>query len=235
MSIVSMHAFYKNGEQGVDAFLSRPTATGKHPALIVLHEWWGMDSHFRDLSRKLAREGYVVLVPDLYHGQLTMDPEIAARLKTSLDLERAVQDILGGVPYLRGLPFVDGERVGIVGFCMGGGLALLAACRQPSWKAAVIYFQSLFPDPMELEGLSCPLLGHYGEEDDVTPLSEVEEFRATLEKGNKEHEIHLYPGAGHAFTNDMHPERYHAEATEISWTRTLEFLSKHLKNSPGKS
>jgi len=71
--------------------------------------------------------------------------------------------------------------------------------------------------------------------DDVTPLSEVEEFRATLEKGNKEHEIHLYPGAGHAFTNDMHPERYHAEATEISWTRTLEFLSKHLKNSPGKS
>jgi len=88
---------------------------------------------------------------------------------------------------------------------------------------------------MELEGLSCPLLGHYGEKDDVTPLSEVEEFRAALRKGNKEHEIYIYPGATHAFTNDMHPERYHPEATQLSWTRTLEFLARHLKNLPDKS
>jgi len=131
MSIVSMHAFYKRGERGVDAFLSRPTAAGKHPALIVIHEWWGLDSHFRDLSRKLAREGYVALVPDLYHGQLTMDPEVAARLKTSLDLDEAVQDILGGIPYLTSLPFICRRRSPRHHGLLHGGRTGFT-CRMPS-------------------------------------------------------------------------------------------------------
>lgn len=144
--IVSMHAYYGSGSGGVDAFISRPTASGKWPATLIIHEWWGLEEHFRNLCRTFAKNGYVALAPDLYHGKLVEDREEAARLKNSLDVEHAVQGILDGIPYLKGLPFVNPGRIGIVGFCMGGGLALLSICRTKEITAAVIYFHSLYPD-----------------------------------------------------------------------------------------
>src|SRR3989337_1366909 len=124
-----MHAFYKSRGEGVDCFLSRPMTSGKRPAMVVIQEWWGLDDHFRDMTRLFAKEGYVALAPDLYHGKVTEDWEEAARLKTSLDLDRATQEIIDGIKYLKGLPFVNPGRIGIIGFCMGGGLALLTICR----------------------------------------------------------------------------------------------------------
>lgn len=227
--IISMHAFYKSGGVGVDGFLSRPTAGGKWPAVLVIHEWWGLDDHFRDMTRTFAREGYVALAPDLYHGRVTGDWEEAARLKTSLDVERATREILDGIPYLKGLPFVNPDRIGIVGFCMGGGLALLSVCRTTEMAAAVIYFQSMYPDPSELVNIACPILGHYGEDDIYTPRSEVEAFENVLRDYNKSYQIHFYKNAGHAFCNEMHPELYRKEAGEASWPRTFEFFRKQLK------
>ncbi|OGP24973.1 MAG: hypothetical protein A2038_00625 [Deltaproteobacteria bacterium GWA2_57_13] len=228
--IVSLHAFYPSGEGGVDSYMSRPTAKGAWPAVIILYEWWGLEEHFRDLSRSLAQEGFVALVPDLYHGKVTSSPQEAAKLKTSLDIERAIQEILDGVPYLRSLPFVSG-RIGVVGFCMGGGLALLGVCRSSEFSAAVTYFPSIYPDSSELEKISCPLLIHYGTADVITPMSEIERIKKTLERHQKPYELYLYENADHAFVNDTH-QRYHKEAAEASWPRTVEFLRRHL--SQGK-
>src|SRR3989304_4027056 len=146
--IVSLHAFYKSGDGGGDGYLSHPTARGPWPAVILVHEWWGLEEHFRELSRLLAREGFVVLVPDLYHGRVATERADAASLKTSLDSDGPGRETVDGIPYLRGLPFVSG-KVGIVGFCMGGGLALLAACRSGDFAAGGIYFPSIYPDATE--------------------------------------------------------------------------------------
>ena len=186
-----------------------------------------LEDHFRDLSRQLAREGTVVLVPDLYHGKVTADPAEAAKLKTSLDIDRAVEEIIGAAPYLRSLPFVSG-KVGVMGFCMGGGLALLAACRANEFSAGVIYFPSIYPDTSELENAACPLLFHYGTADVVTPRSEIDRITETLNRANKPHELKLYEGANHAFVNSTHPAMYSREATEASWPRTLEFFKGHM-------
>jgi len=225
--IVSLHAFYKNGDVEVDGYLSHPTAPGPWPAVIVAHEWWGLEEHFRDLSRDLAREGMVVLVPDLYHGKVATDPATAAMLKTSLDIDKAVEGIIGGVAYLRKLPFVSG-KVGVLGYCMGGGLALLAACRSKEFNSGVIYFPSIYPDASELENIACPLLFHYGTADAVTPRSEMDRITRTLDRAKKPYALHLYEGANHAFVNDMHPEYFHKEATEAAWPRTVEFLKQNL-------
>ena len=228
--IVSMHAFYKSKGEGVDGFLSRPMTSGKWPAMVVIQEWWGLDDHFRDMTRLFAKEGYVALAPDLYHGKVTEDWEEAARLKTSLDLDRATQEIIDAIQYLKGLPFVNPGRIGIIGFCMGGGLALLTICRTKEITAAVIYFQSMYPDPSEIANISCPVLGHYGEDDVTTPKSEVQAFEKLLKDNKTPHEIHFYPNAGHAFVNDKHPEMYRKEAAEASWPRTVEFFQKYLKS-----
>jgi carboxymethylenebutenolidase len=204
-------------------------AAGPWPAVLVIHEWWGLEDHFRDMTRVFARNGYVTLAPDLYHGRVTADWEEAGRLKTSLDLERATREILDGIPYLRSLPFVNPARIGIVGFCMGGGLALLSLCRTNELAAGVIYFQSMYPDPAELVNISCPLLCHYGEDDIYTPRSEVETFERLLKEHNKSYQIYFYKNAGHAFCNDQHPELYRKEAAEASWPRTFEFFQKHLR------
>ena len=225
--IVSMHAFYTSNGRGVDGYLSHPTAPGPWPAMIIVHEWWGLEDHFRELGRRLAREGLVTLVPDLYHGAVASEPEVAARLKTSLNIDAAVTDILGAVPYLRGLPFVS-EKVGVMGFCMGGGLALLAACRSRELAAAVVYFPSIYPDQDEIGEVACPLLLHYGTADSVTPTSEIERITQALDRNRKAYELFLYEGADHAFVNDRHPEFYNQAATELAWSRTLTFVERHL-------
>jgi carboxymethylenebutenolidase len=226
-----MHAFYKSRNEGIDGFLSRPTASGPWPAILVIHEWWGLEDHFREMTRMFARKGCVALAPDLYRGKVTADREEAARLKTSLDIDRATREILGGVPYLRGLPFVGPDKIGIIGFCMGGGLALLSICRTREITAAVIYFQSMYPDPGELVNIACPILCHCGEDDIYTPRSEVEAFERVLKEHNKSYQVHFYKNAGHAFCNEMHPELYRKEAAEASWPRTFEFFQKHLKDA----
>jgi len=229
--IVSMHAYYASGEGGVDGLISRPTASGKWPAILVIHEWWGLEDHFRNMCRSFAKKGYVALAPDLYHGKVVKEHDEAARLKTSLDLERAVQEILDGVAYVKNLPFVDPGRIGIVGFCMGGGLALLSICRSREIAAGVIYFHSLFPDPGDLVNINCPILGHFGEDDTVTPKSEVEAFEQVLKENNKSYEIYFYKNAGHAFVNEMHADTYRKEAAEATWPRTFDFLKKHLQRA----
>lgn len=225
LQTVSMHASYRSDGERVEGYLSRPAADGDWPGVVVIHEWWGLEEYFRDFSRELAAEGYAVLVPDLYGGEVTDDWGEAARLKTSLDPKTAARRVCDAEPYLQGLPFVT-ESLGLMGFCMGGGIGLLAASDTTA-DALVAYYPSIYPDAETVRSIDVPVLLHYGLADEVTPPSEVDRLTRLLDEAGTEYDRFEYEGATHAFTNDRH-EKYHEDATEEAWPRTLSFLDQHL-------
>jgi carboxymethylenebutenolidase len=224
--IVSQHAFYESRCGGVDGFISRPVS-GRWPAVVIGIDWWGLSDWNREITRRLAEHGFVAFTPDIYHGVTTTDPVTAAKLKGELDHDRAVHEMVDAVPYLKSLPYVT-DKVGVLGFCMGGGLALLAACRSPAFDAAVLFHHSIYPDAREVEKLACPLQGHYGLADTVTPLSEVKLFEEQLHRFAKPSEIHYYENAGHGWMNPKRPNLYREEADRLSMDRTAEFFHRHL-------
>lgn len=225
-----MHAAYKSGKEIVDGFLARPLSHKPTPALVLLHGYRGLNHAQRSLTRRFAQEGFVCLSPDLFHGKISSDPALSAYLKTSLDVERAVEKILDSVPYLRALPFVGKSKIALSGFCMGGGLALYGLARSRHFAAGVIFYQSLFPDPAELKGIAAPLQCHYGTNDANTTRQEIEDFKATLLQHNKQFEIHMYEGAGHAFLNNpASPHAADRKAAEQAFARTCKWLRKALQ------
>lgn len=227
--IVSMHAAYRSGKEVIDGFLSRPTAGDSRAAIVLVHGYRGLDDGQRAVTRRFAQEGFVCLSPDLFHGKTYHTLEDCALKKTSLDIPRAVTHIVDSVPYLRKLPWVGKKKVAVLGFCMGGGLALYAVARSRAFAAGVIYYQSLFPDPEDLRGIRAPLLCHYGTDDPGTTRAEIEMFRDTLERHKIKYEIEMYQGAGHAFLNN--PQSKNAanlDAAAKSVAGTVKWLRKSL-------
>lgn len=222
-----MHAAYRSGKEVVDGFLSRPTGAGPRPAIVLVHGYRGLDGGQRAVTRRFAQEGFVCLSPDLFHGKTFHTLETCALQKTSLDIPRAVEKIVGSVTYLRKLPWVGKENIAVLGFCMGGGLALYAVAQSRAFAAGVIYYQSLFPDPEDLRGIRAPLLCHYGTDDPGTTQSEIDMFRESLDRFEVKHEIEMYQGAGHAFLNNP-PGKNEANrrAAEKSVARTAKWLRK---------
>ncbi|MFE2915173.1 dienelactone hydrolase family protein [Kitasatospora indigofera] len=205
-----------------------PQGTG--PGLVVIQEWWGLTSHIAALTDRFAAEGFVALAPDLYGGATTHDRAEAARLKRELPVERAARDLRGAVDLLLGHPAVVGDAIGVVGFCMGGGFALVLAAQEGDRVAAVVPFYGLPPDPeFDFRGLTAHVLGHYGELDGSIPVAAVDEAAIRIgEATGRRPEIHFYP-AGHAFMNDENPGgRHDPLQARIAWRRTLSFLWGHL-------
>lgn len=225
--IVSMHAAYRSGKEIVDGFLSRPNAGGARDAIVLLHGYRGLDDGQRAVTRRFAKEGFVCLSPDLFHGRIYTGLEACAFAKTSLDIARAVEQVADSVPYLRRLPFVGKKRIAVLGFCMGGGLALYALAKSKRFDAGVIYYHSLFPDPEDLSTIRAPLQCHFGTEDNNTTRREIELFQAALDRYRKKYEIHIYEGANHAFLNNP-PVKNDAnqKAAEESVARTCRWLRK---------
>lgn len=227
--IVSMHAAYRSGKEVVDGFLSRPTADGQRGAIVLVHGYRGLDDGQRAVTRRFAQEGFVCLSPDLFHGKTYHTLEECALKKTSLDIPRAVNQIVDSVPYLRKLPWVGSKKVAVLGFCMGGGLALYALAQSKAFHAGVIYYQSVFPDPEDLKGIAAPLLCHYGTDDPGTTKTEIEMFCQALDRYKKIYEIEMYEGAGHAFLNNPQSKSAaNREAAEKSVVRTAKWLRKVL-------
>ena len=225
--IVSMHAAYKSGKEVVDGFLSRPTAGDPRPAIVLIHGSRGLDDGQKAVTRRFAQEGFVCLSPDLFHGKTFHTLDECALQKTSLNIPRAVEKIIDSAPYLRKLPWVGKKNIAVLGFCMGGGLALYALAQSRAFGAGVIYYQSLFPDPDDLKGIAAPLLCHYGTEDPGTTKTEIDMFRAALDKYKKRYEVEMYDGAGHAFLNN--PQSQNAanqEAAVKSVVKTSRWLRK---------
>lgn len=223
-------------------FLVHPEE-GTHPGVVLLPDVRGIYEHFRELGRRLAAEGFAVLVADLYRrtGRPTLtDPASAMRWIAELDDRIVMDEIRAAVAFLRGHPAVGGQPVGILGFCMGGQYTLLAACSVPGLAAAVSFYgmiryaPGLDPAkkphaPLDIAAdLRCPLLGLYGAEDPLIPLEDVRAFEEAARRSGRAVEFRVYPGAGHAFLNDTQPERYRPEAAADAWRRAVAFLRSHL-------
>jgi carboxymethylenebutenolidase len=223
-----MVEFASNGST-VGGYLATPEV-GAGPGLIVIQEWWGLVDHIKDVCDRFAAEGFTALAPDLYHGQTTTEPDEAGKLAMSLDYEGAARDLSGAVDYLTAHESVRGQGVGVVGFCMGGGLALWLAALRPDEVKAVVSFYGIPRGPAQPDWsrMAATVQGHYGEDDRSIPSEQLAALEAQLREAALDMEIFVYPGSGHAFFNDTRPEAYNEEAARQAWIRTLEFLRKHL-------
>ncbi len=202
---------------------------GRGPGLVVIQEWWGLVDHIKHLVDRFAAEGFIALAPDLYHGKQTRSPDEAGKLLMALNIGEAAKDMRGAGRYLAGHPAVDPKKVGILGFCMGGQLALYAAQEYPDTFAAAVDFYGIHPNVrIEPEKLRVPVLGHFGRKDPSVPESDVRALAERYRAAGKSFEAHFYD-AGHAFFNDTRPEAFHQPSAELAWRRTLAFLRAHLR------
>lgn len=220
---------YKSGEETVSGFLVTPEGKGPFPAIVVIHEWWGLNDQVKGEAERLAKEGYVTLAVDLYRGKVTGDPEEAHELLRGLPEDRAVRDLIAAVSHLQTLPNVKKDRIGSIGWCMGGGYSLSLAINSPELAGAVIYYGRLVTDKDQLKEINSPIIGFFGEEDRGIPVSSVKEFEKTMKELGKDVSVHIYPEAGHAFANEERPSSYNATAAKDALGKTLAFFEKHLK------
>jgi carboxymethylenebutenolidase len=219
--------FASNGSTA-HGYLKLPPA-GSGPGVIVIQEWWGLDSHIVDVTDRIAAAGFVALAPDLYGGRTTHDADEAGKMMQELPEAKAATDLAGAVDFLLGHEAVTGSKVGAVGFCMGGGFVLTLAAQQGDRIGAAVPFYGVVQTMPDFSGLTAPLQGHFGEQDDFAPPAKVREIAAKVtEQSGQEPEFHFYP-AGHAFFNDENRlGTYDAEQAALAWNRTLEFLHSHL-------
>ncbi len=218
---------FKSNGGTASGYLSTP-ASGKGPAVIVIQEWWGLVPHIKEVADRFAAEGFVALAPDLYHGESATSPDEAGKLMMALDIERTEKELRGAIQYLLGHEAVEGDKVGTVGFCMGGVLSLYAASKNEQVGACVVFYGIHPKVEPPLENLRAPVLGLYAEKDAFVPPASVRELEGRLKALGKQAEMHIYENTDHAFFNDTRPEVYDPEAAADAWRRTLEFFRRHL-------
>lgn len=222
---------FKSGTEKIKGFLAMPEGKGPFPAVVVIQEWWGLSDWIKDNAKRLARQGYVALAPDLYRGKLTTDRRVAYRLMTGMPRDRALRDLTNAVRVLAANPKVDKKRIGCVGWCMGGGYALQLALKDERIKACAICYGRLVTDPKMLQPLKAEVLGIFGKEDKGIPPKTVKKFEEALKKADKKVAgIHLYK-AGHGF---MRPGKsnpaYEADAAKSAWKEIEQFFAQTLKS-----
>jgi len=208
-------------------YLAEPEK-GSGPGLVVIQEWWGLVDHIKDVCDRFAAEGFVALAPDLYHGKTTKSPDEAGKLMMALRIDEAEKDLSAAVEYLSTLDATTSEKIGVVGFCMGGALSLYTATKNPNIGACVVFYGGHPKVKPDLPNLPAPVLGLYAGKDDFVTPDSVHELERQLKSLGKQIEVKIYPGADHAFFNDTRPEVYNAEAAADAWGRTVEFLRRHL-------
>jgi carboxymethylenebutenolidase len=217
----------------VSGYQTRPKAPGKYPGVIVIHANQGIGDHIRDVARRLAKEGYVALVPDYLSrkgGTQKLNPTGRGlrSIRKVAPWETVAEDTDAGCTYLRSLAEVRGDRLGVIGFCWGGEMAFAVATQVRGLKGVVVYY-GRSPKPIELvENIEAPVLAHYGGKDRGVNKT-IQPAEEAMKKYNKSFTYKIYPGAKHAFTSDNRPNRYHPEAAKEAWGKTLEFFKKQLK------
>lgn len=207
-------------------YLARPAAgRDKGKGVVVIQEYWGLVDHIKRVADRFAEEGFTALAPDLYHGRTARSPDEAGKLLMALDIARAERDLSAAATHLASL---TSRKVGVVGFCMGGALSLFAACVDAERiGACVVYYGGHPKVEFDFDRLQAPVLGHWAEHDDWANASAAR-FEDAFDRYGKRYEFHRYPGTKHAFFNDDRPEVYDRAAAELSWTRTIAFLDRHL-------
>src|SRR5438270_10773868 len=220
---------YKSGDESISGELYTPAGKGPFPALIVIHEWWGLNDWVKEQAQKLSEQGYVTLAVDLYRGKVATTPEEAHEIMRGVPEDRAKRDLHAAFEFLPSQPNVKKDRIGAIGWCMGGGYALDVALQEPTLGADVINYGHLATEPGSLKAIHSPILGLFGAQDKGIPPEDVRKFGETLDKMGKKIEIKIYDDAGHGFENPNNKEGYRPADAADAWSRTLAFLDKTLK------
>lgn len=221
---------FKSGTETASGFLATPEGKGPFPGVVVIQEWWGLNDWVKDQARALAKEGYVALAPDLYHGKVAEKQEEAHQLMSGLSADQAMRDLKGAYAALAARSDVKKDRIGAIGWCMGGMYALRLATEEPGLKAVVPYYGAPPTDAAAIARIKAPILGNYGAEDKGPSPEQVKAFEAEMKKAGKPIDVKIYPGAGHAFANPNNPwHGYREDAAKDAWARTTAFFAKHLK------
>jgi len=220
-----MVAFPSNGRT-TDGYLATPVA-GKGPGVLVIQEWWGLVPHIKKVCDRFAAEGFSALAPDMYHGKTASEPDEAGKLFMALHIGQAEKDLAGAAGYLAS--HSSTAKLGAVGFCMGGQLALFAGCIERN-IGAVVDFYGIHPNVKPDYGrLSGPVLGLFAEKDAFVTPQTAREVEAAIKKAGKQCEVHIYPGVDHAFFNDERADAYNKAAAEDAWRRSLAHFRAHLR------
>jgi carboxymethylenebutenolidase len=217
---------FPGGDHVDRGYLAVP-ASGRGPGVIVIQEWWGLVPHIKAVCDRFAAAGFSALAPDMYHGKTASEPDGAGKLFMALNIEQAEKDLRGAAAYLAG--HSSTAKLGAVGFCMGGQLALFAGCTNASIGAVVDFYgihPNVKPDYAKLSG---PVLGLFAEKDGFVNPEVARGVEAAIKKAGRQVEIHIYPGRDHAFFNDTNQAAYHKADADDAWKRTVEHFKKHLK------
>jgi carboxymethylenebutenolidase len=220
---------YKSGDETVQGMLYTPTGKGPFPALIVIHEWWGLNDWVKEQASKLSDQGYVTLAVDLHRGKVATTPDEAHQIMRGVPEDRAKRDLHAAFEYLTSQANVKKDRIGAIGWCMGGGYALDVALQESTLAADVINYGHLATDSAALQKINAPILGLFGGQDKGIPPEDVRKFGETLDKMGKKIDIKIYDDAGHAFENPNNKQGYRAADAEDAWKRTTDFLALNLK------
>jgi carboxymethylenebutenolidase len=219
-----MVEFPSNG--GTTAGYLATPKSGKGPGVLVIQEWWGLVGHIKNVCDRFAAEGFSALAPDLYHGETADEPDAAGKLFMALNITQAEKDLRGAAKYLTG--HSSTAKIGAVGFCMGGQLALFAATVNANVGAVVDFYgihPNVKPDYKKLAG---PVLGLFAEKDAFVTPQAAKDVDAAIKKAGKQSAIHVYPGVDHGFFNDERADVYNKAAADDAWRRTLTFFRQHL-------
>jgi len=209
--------------------LYSPEGKGPFPAIVVVHEWWGLSDWVKEQASKLSDQGYVTLAVDLYRGKVAQNPDMAHELMRGLPEDRTGRDLRAAVDFLCSQSNVKKDRVGSIGWCMGGGYSLLVALVVPDLAATVINYGRLVTEPESLDKIHAPILGIFGGKDEGITAENIGQFEAALKKRGKKIEVKIYPDAGHAFENPNNKTGYRADDAADAWKLTVGFLAANLK------
>lgn len=224
----TMVEFPSNGGTA-GGYLAIPAA-GSGPGVVVIQEWWGLVDHIKEVADRFAAEGFVALAPDLYHGAATEEPDEAGKLMMALQVDQVAKDLRGATAYLLQQPQTSSQAVGVVGFCMGGQLALYAATVSPDQVGAVADFYGIHPSVTpDLSKLTAPVLGAFAEKDEYAPPAAAHALDDQIRAHGVATDFKVYPGTDHAFFNDGRPEVYDADAAQDAWQRTLAWFRQHVR------
>ncbi len=220
---------YKSGDESVHGILYTPDGKGPFPGIIVIHEFWGLNDWVKEQAAKLADQGYVALAIDLYRGKVATTPDEAHEIMRGVPEDRAKRDLHAAFQYLQSQPNVKKDRIGAIGWCMGGGYSLEVALQEPTLAADIINYGHLATDPEGLKKINAPILGLFGAQDRGITPEDVKKFGDALDKMGKKIDVTIYPDAGHGFENPNNKDGYRAKDAADAWNKTVNFLASTLK------
>jgi carboxymethylenebutenolidase len=232
-AVKTMEVTFKSGDDEVKAFLAIPDGKGPHPGIVVIQEWWGLTDWIKDNSKRLAEQGYVALAPDLYRGKVATNPMMARQLMTGMPRDRAIRDLKAALDILAMRDDIDKQRLGSIGWCMGGGYSLQLALHDDRVKACAMCYGAVVTDPDMLKSLNATVLGIFGQEDRGIPPEQVHKFEEALKQaGKKSAGIHEFK-AGHGFMRPDNPDQknpaYQESEAREAWQNVDKFFADTLK------